>query len=74
MPKAGIPDSQRAALCKFFQEESEKRKVAQIQCATWFYEKYGHAIRQSTVSESLTSKWAYLEDTGSLSLLFLMQI
>ncbi|KAI9882357.1 MAG: hypothetical protein M1823_005900, partial [Watsoniomyces obsoletus] len=60
MPR-GIPDGQRAALRRFYAKEVEQGQVSQQKCIDWFQKEFGRRLNQSTVSESLGAKWAYLD-------------
>ncbi len=56
MPKAGIPDSQRAALRHYYAEQVSQGKVFQKQYVEWFKCQYQRTLTQSTVFESLSTK------------------
>ena len=60
MPK-GISEAQKKALRDFY--FTERPHPSQSACISWFEEKFGRKITQSTVSVTLSSKYAYL-DTG----------
>ena len=64
MPRHPISDEQRKALRRWYQRQHPKPR--QSDAAKWFEIKFGHRITQSTVSESLSDRFAYL-DTPSTS-------
>jgi DDE superfamily endonuclease/Fission yeast centromere protein N-terminal domain/Tc5 transposase DNA-binding domain len=57
--KKGISIDQRRALRKWAHQQSPK--PSQKQCIEWFYQEYQHRLSQSTVSESLSKTFAYLD-------------
>jgi Fission yeast centromere protein N-terminal domain len=59
MTRYRISDEQRKALRKWFQ--SQHPKPRQSDAAKWFEVKFGHRITQSTVSESLSDRFTYLD-------------
>lgn len=59
-----ITEAQRAALRKHY--TSEEPKPTHLQLGKWFEEKYGHAVSQSIVSRSLSSRFEYLDDATRL--------
>ena len=59
MTRYRISDEQQKALRKWFQ--SQHPKPRQSDAAKWFEVKFGHRITQSTVSESLSDRFTYLD-------------
>ena len=59
MPRKGISDEQRRALRAWYQRQPPS--VRQIDAINWFEHQYHHRLRQSTVSESLGSRYSYLD-------------
>jgi hypothetical protein len=62
MPKKqAITIEQRWSLCNW--AHSQHPKPTQKACIDWFYNKYNHKLSQSTVSKSLSSHFASLDDS-----------
>ena len=64
MPRTGITDEQRRALRRWYRDQPSS--VRQIDAIKWFEAQFNHRIRQSTVSESLSQRYNYL-DTQSVT-------
>ena len=64
MPRIGISDEQRRALRAWYR--SQPSTVRQIDAIEWFEKQYHRRLRQSTVSESLSPRYTYL-DSDTLS-------
>lgn len=60
--KTAISLEKRCALRSFYQ--NQRPKPSQRQCIEWFKQQYGHTLSQSTISESLSERFAFL-DTGN---------
>jgi len=60
MARKSISDEQRRALRVWFRAQHPRPR--QIDAVRWFEERYHHRITQSTISESLSSRFAYLEN------------
>lgn len=58
-PKKGIPEEQRKALRKWYFAQHPRPR--QIDCIRWFETQFKRDIRQSTVSESLSDRFKYLD-------------
>lgn len=58
---AAITDEQRRALRSWYQQQGPSKK--QSDAINWFERQYGRRIRQSTVSESLSKRYDFLDDT-----------
>lgn len=56
---------QRRALRQFYRQQHPK--PSQKACITWFYNEYNIRLSQSTVSESLSSRFASLDDNVAAS-------
>ncbi|KAI1007383.1 hypothetical protein K3495_g839 [Podosphaera aphanis] len=65
MPRQSVTIEQRRALRQW--RKSQTEPVTQKACIEWFSREFNHDISQSTVSESLSSKYSYL-DEASLTL------
>lgn len=61
-----ITDTQRKSLRDYFLENFES-KPSQKDLAGLFNSKYDHTISQSSVSEILSPKWAYLDEAQGLN-------
>lgn len=61
-PKRGISIEQRRALRRWAHRQVPK--PTQRQCIEWFFQEYNHRLSQSTVSESLSSTFANLDDSS----------
>ena len=59
--KKAINHEQRRALRNW--AHSQHPKPSQKACIEWFQQQFNHQISQSTVSESLSSQFANLDDT-----------
>ena len=59
MPRRPISDEQRGALRRWYQRQHPKPR--QSEAARWFETQFGHRITQSTVSESLSDRFTYLD-------------
>jgi len=59
MPRKPISDEQRKALRAWYCQQHPRPR--QIDAIKWFEEQFQHRITQSTVSETLSSRFAYLE-------------
>lgn len=55
----GITDEQRRALRRWYQQQGPSTK--QSDAINWFERQYGRRIRQSTVSESLSKRYTFLD-------------
>lgn len=64
--RRAITDAQRKALRNYFRENIES-KPSQKDLEEWFNNKYDHKISQSSISEILSPKWAYLDQVESLN-------
>jgi Fission yeast centromere protein N-terminal domain len=65
MPRRPISSEQRAAL-RFWYYSHEPRPT-QAEAARWFQNEFNHKVSQSTISESVSSKYAHLDATFSSS-------
>jgi hypothetical protein len=59
MPRQGISDDHRRALRAWFFSQSPR--PSQKAASSWFNEQFGHRLRQSTISESLSERFSYLD-------------
>jgi hypothetical protein len=59
--RQGITIEQRKALRRWAHQQHPK--PTQKQCVGWFHAEYGHKLSQSTVSESLSSHFAHLDES-----------
>jgi hypothetical protein len=59
MPRHSISESQRKALRKWYNQQYPQPR--QKDCVEWFRNKFNHQISQSTVSESLSNHFQYLD-------------
>lgn len=57
-----ISDEQRRALRRWHQ--AQPKSIRQIDVINWFERQYGHRIRQSTVSDSLSKKYQFLDTSA----------
>jgi len=61
MPRKSITNQQRKALRSWFFAQSIK--PTQKACTVWFEGQFGHRISQSTVSESLSDHFQFLDES-----------
>ena len=59
--RQGITIEQRKALRQWVHQQHPK--PTQKRCIEWFHAEYGHKLSQSTVSESLSSHFAHLDES-----------
>lgn len=59
MPRVAISNEQRLAIRRYHRETRPKPR--QIDIAKWFQDTFGHRLRQSTISESLSDRFAFLD-------------
>lgn len=64
--RRAITDAQRKALRDHFRANVASRP-SQKDLEDWFNNKYDHKISQSSISEILSPKWAYLDEVESLN-------
>ena len=65
MPHHPISDEQQKALRQWFQHQHPKPR--QSDATRWFETKFGRQIMQSTVSESLSDHFIYLDTAPTLN-------
>src|SRR6195952_1019881 len=63
MPRLAITIEQRRALRRW--RNSQTPLPSHKACIDWFYTQFNHKISQSTVSESLSARFAHLDDVAA---------
>ena len=63
MPHQPISDDQRKALRLWFHQQ--RPRPTQVEATKWFYRQYNRKITQSTVSESLSERFKYVETAAA---------
>lgn len=61
MPRFAISSEQRRAIRRYHQ--NTRPKPRQVDIANWFEQQYNHRLRQSTISESLSDRFAFLDSS-----------
>ena len=64
-PRAAFSDAERQAHRQFF--FSQKPRPTQKVIISWFFTKYSRKLSQSTISESLSDRYKYLDNKSSAS-------
>jgi hypothetical protein len=65
MPRIAITDNQRRALRAWYRCQGPSTRQKDV--INWFEREYGHRIRQSTVSDSLSERYSYLDSAPNTS-------